>query len=57
MKYILTLHILKILLSLFGYPEMCLSADRMTNSIDPDQTNLGLHCLLRPIYPNIWLKY
>ena len=31
-------------------------ADEMTNRDDPDQTapsDLGLHCLLRPICPNI----
>ena len=33
-------------------------ADRMTHSVNPDQTapeqsDLGLHCLLRPICPNI----
>ena len=33
-------------------------ADGMANSVDPDQTapkkqsDLGLHCLLRPICPN-----
>ena len=36
-------------------------ADRMTSSVDPDQTlpqglkeqsDLGLHCLLRPVHPN-----
>ena len=33
-------------------------ADRITNSVDPDQTalydqsDLGLHCLLRPICSN-----
>ena len=34
-------------------------ADEMANSVDPDQTaylqkqsDLGLHCLLRPICPN-----
>ena len=30
-------------------------ADRMANSVDCDQTDssdLGLHCLLRPICPN-----
>ena len=26
-------------------------ADGMANSVDPDQTDLGLHCLLRPICP------
>ena len=25
----------------------------MANSVEPDQTDLGLHCLLRPTYPNI----
>ena len=28
-------------------------ADRITNRVDTDQTDLGLHCLLRPICPNI----
>ena len=33
-------------------------ADGMANSVDPDQTaweqsDLGLHCLLRPVYPSI----
>ena len=29
-------------------------ADAMANSVDPDQkqSDLGLHCLLRPICPN-----
>ena len=27
-------------------------ADRMANSVDPEQSDLGLHCLLRPICPN-----
>ena len=26
--------------------------DGMANSVDLDQTDLGLHCLLRNIYPN-----
>ena len=26
-------------------------ADGMANSVDPDQTDLGLHCLLRPVCP------
>ena len=29
-------------------------ADRITNSVEPDQTVLGLHCLLRPICPKTW---
>ena len=36
------------------------AADEMANSVDPDQTaplneqsDLGLHCLVRPIYHNI----
>ena len=28
-------------------------ADRITNRVDTDQSDLGLHCLLRPICPNI----
>ena len=28
-------------------------SDRITNRVDTDQTDLGLHCLLRPICPNI----
>ena len=27
-------------------------ADGMTNSVDPEQSDLGLHCLPRPICPN-----
>ena len=30
-------------------------ADRMANSVDPDQnalSDLDLHCLSRPVYPN-----
>ena len=33
-------------------------AGRVANSVDPDQTprsaesDLGLHCLLRPVFPN-----
>ena len=32
-------------------------ADRMANSVDPDQelSNLGLHCFLRPVYPNCFM--
>ena len=36
------------------------STDRMSNSVDPDQTaptDLGLHCLLRPTCTNISQKY
>ena len=35
----------------------------MTNSVDPDETphsvssHLGLHCLLRPVSPNTYIKY
>ena len=31
-------------------------ADGMANSVDPDQeqSDLGLHCLLRPVCPNIY---
>ena len=37
-------------------------ADRMANSADPDQTapeqsDLGLHCLPRPVYPKTWDHY
>ena len=38
-------------------------ADRIANSVDPDQTgpkeqsDLGLHCLPRPIYPKTWDHY
>ena len=28
-------------------------ADGMANSVDPDQSDLGLHCLLRPVCPKI----
>ena len=31
--------------------------DRMANSEDPDQTDLGLHCLLRPVCPKICDHY
>ena len=37
--------------------------DGMTNSIDPDQTapeeqsDLGLHCFFKPIYPNTLNSY
>ena len=34
--------------------------DRIANSVDPDQTapsDLGLHCLLRPICPNTYIFY
>ena len=32
-------------------------ADGMANSVDPGQTDLCLHCLLRPVCPNIWTFY
>ena len=33
---------------------MCLSeADGILNSVGPDQTDLGIHCLLRPVGPKI----
>ena len=38
-------------------------ADRMTNSVDPDQTapleqsDLGIHCLPRPVCPKTWHDY
>ena len=35
-------------------------ADRMANSVDPDQTkqsDLGLHCLPRPDCPKTWEHY
>ena len=40
---------------------MCLKT--VANSVDPDQTpqsaasEMGLHCLLRPVCPNTWGKY
>ena len=42
---------------------MCEIAGRVANSVDPDQTPrsaasaLGLHCLLRPVFPNTQSKY
>ena len=34
-------------------------ADRMANSVDPDQTapDLGPHCLPRPVCPKIYIHY
>ena len=29
------------------------TAGSVANSIDPDQTPLGLYCLLKPVFPNI----
>ena len=39
------------------YPK---DANGLANSVDPDQTALRLHCLIKPICPNTWtddLKY
>ena len=42
---------------------MCKNVGRVTNSVDPDQTprsvasDLGLHCSIRPVFPNILCKY
>ena len=35
------------------------AADGMANSVDPDQeqSDLGLHCLPRPICPKTWDHY
>ena len=32
-------------------------ADRMANSVDPEQSDLGLHCLPRHICPKTWDHY
>ena len=46
------------------YPILCLNiAGGLTISVDPDETSLsaashlGLHCLLRPVCPNTYVKY
>ena len=32
-------------------------ADKMANSVDPEQSDLGLHCLPRAICPKTWDHY
>ena len=32
-------------------------ANGIANSEDPDQADLRLHCLLRPVCPQIWVYY
>ena len=42
---------------------VCKIAIQVANSVDPDQTphsaasDLGLHCLLGPVFPNMYCKY
>ena len=31
-------------------------ADGMANSVDPDRSDLGLHCLLRPSCPKTYIE-
>ena len=31
--------------------------DGMANSVDPDQSDLGLHCLPRPVCPKTYKNY
>ena len=54
--YLYYISLQQVHLGLLG--NMCKIVGRVTNSVDPDQTfcsaasDLGLHCLLRPVCPN-----
>ena len=56
-------HFIQIWTSTIYYPMLCLKiAGWVANNVDPDETlqfvasHMGLHCLLRPVWPNTYNK-
>ena len=59
----LTCYLLLLFRKSFLQPvNVCKIAGKVANRVDPDQmprsaaSDLDLHCLLRPVYPNTWSK-